>query len=483
MNLYEELIKNGKSDIYPFHMPGHKRRKMDFPNPYDIDITEIDGFDNLHHATGLIKNAQDKAAKIYGANKSYFLINGSTCGLLAAISGAFNKGDKVLAARNCHKAVYHGIFLRELKPVYLYPKITPYGIQGKIETESVEQALEENPDVKGIIITSPTYDGVVSDVKAIADIAHQKGIPVIVDEAHGAHFGFSNRLPMNATQCGGDAVIVSVHKTLPAFTQTALLHICSDRIDKSRIEKFLGIYETSSPSYILMSGIEKCIDIMESDGGKLIGELCDNLEEFYDKMETLSKLRVVRRKDFNKDDAFDFDETKILIFTDDLIIDKGTVNERLLDGKILSDILLEEYHIQVEMVALNYVLALCSLMDTKEGFLRLGKALKEIDKRCTNSAWNTTKRSSTIYTSNEKKMEISKAWECESVMIPFSEAKNKVAADFISLYPPGIPIVVPGEVITEEIIHNIIYAMEMNIEVNGISADDNNIKVKVVKDR
>ena len=154
-----------------------------------------------------------------------------------------------------------------------------------------------------------------------------------------------------------------------------------------------------------------------------------------------------------------------------------------MDGKILSDILLEEYHIQVEMVALNYVLALCSLMDTKEGFLRLGKALKEIDKRCTNSAWNTTKRSSTIYTSNEKKLELSDAWECESVLIPFTEAKNKIAADFISLYPPGIPIVVPGEVITEEIIHNIIYAMEMNIEVNGISADDNNIKVNVVKDR
>ena len=219
--LDQKLTEYGKSDIYPFHMPGHKRRKFDFPNPYEIDITEIDGFDNLHHAEEILKEAQQRAADLYGAQRSFYLINGSTCGILAAVSACTQKHDKILMARNCHKAVYHAVFLKELQAEYLYPKVNDYGIQGQITPEQVEDAFLKHPDITAVLITSPTYEGVVSDVAGIAKIAHAHGVPLIVDEAHGAHFGFSEGFPKEAGKEGADLVIMSLHNTLPSFKQTA----------------------------------------------------------------------------------------------------------------------------------------------------------------------------------------------------------------------------------------------------------------------
>ena len=223
--LIDDLEEYAQSDYYPFHMPGHKRKSLSFPNPYEIDITEIDGFDNLHHATGMIKEAEVRGAELYHSKRCFFLVNGSTCGLLAAISAATRRGDKVLVARNCHKAVYHALYMNELQAEYLYPSITKNGIQGQITAEQVQESLYENPDAVAVILTSPTYEGIVSDVAKIAEVCHEHGIPLIVDEAHGAHFGFGGGFPENAVKLGADAVIMSLHKTLPSFTQTALLHL------------------------------------------------------------------------------------------------------------------------------------------------------------------------------------------------------------------------------------------------------------------
>ena len=241
--LIDDLEEYAQSDYYPFHMPGHKRKSLAFPNPYEIDITEIDGFDNLHHATGMIKEAEVRGAELYHSKRCFFLVNGSTCGLLAAISAATRRGDKVLVARNCHKAVYHALYMNELQAEYLYPSITKNGIQGQITVEQVQESLYENPDAVAVILTSPTYEGIVSDVAKIAEVCHEHGIPLIVDEAHGAHFGFGGGFPENAVKLGADAVIMSLHKTLPSFTQTALLHLTSDLIDEKRVERYLSIYE------------------------------------------------------------------------------------------------------------------------------------------------------------------------------------------------------------------------------------------------
>ena len=195
--LEEKLRELAQSNRYPFHMPGHKRM-LDGTNPYAIDITEIEDFDNLHHAEGIIKDAEDAAAKMYGAKKAYYLVNGSTCGILAAISASVKRGGKILVARNCHKSVYHAIFLRQLSPEYVYPENTHYGIQGQILVKAIEKKLAECPDIQAVVLTSPTYDGLVSDVKSIAEVVHRRNITLIVDEAHGAHFGFHEAFPENA---------------------------------------------------------------------------------------------------------------------------------------------------------------------------------------------------------------------------------------------------------------------------------------------
>ena len=233
--LIERLKKYRRLDMYPFHMPGHKRAegiKLSFPDPFSVDITEIDGFDNLHHPEGILKDSMEWASSLYGSDRTWYLVNGSTCGLLSAISAAVSHGGKILVSRNCHKAVYHGIYLNHLEAVYVYPQPVPgLGIQGGILPEDVENALKNDPDIQAVLIVSPTYDGIVSDVEAIAKIVHKAGLPLIVDEAHGAHFAYGDAFPKSALELGADAVIQSVHKTLPSLTQTALLHVKNNRPD------------------------------------------------------------------------------------------------------------------------------------------------------------------------------------------------------------------------------------------------------------
>jgi arginine decarboxylase len=200
--LDQALETYGKSDVYPFHMPGHKRKVDWISDVYDIDITEIDGFDNLHHAEGILKEAQQRAADLYGSKHCYYLVNGSTCGILASICAAVGKRGKILVARNSHKAVYHALFLSELVAEYLYPAVTECGIQGQITPQQVEDALKSDQEIAAVVITSPTYEGIISDIEGIAGIVHAYGIPLIVDSAHGAHLGFGGEFPENATWGG-----------------------------------------------------------------------------------------------------------------------------------------------------------------------------------------------------------------------------------------------------------------------------------------
>lgn len=296
-DLYKNLIEYSNSDYYPFHMPGHKRNIEDGVSPFSYDITEIDGFDNLHNPQGILKIAMEEAADFYGTDKTYYLVNGSTCGLLSAICGVTSRGDKILVARNCHKAVYNAIYLNELTPVYINPEyIEMYGINGGISPEAVQYGLAENPDIKAVIITSPTYEGVVSDVQRIAEIVHKKGIPLIVDEAHGAHFGLHKCFPQSAVKLGADIVIQSVHKTLPSLTQTALLHIRSDIVNVSEVERFLHIYQSSSPSYVLMSSIDECINKLKSDGLFLFEPYVKRLEVMLTHEKQLTHLKIAGRE-------------------------------------------------------------------------------------------------------------------------------------------------------------------------------------------
>ena len=467
-HLYQQLISYGESDVYPFHMPGHKRRALPFPNPYTIDITEIDGFDNLHHAGGLIREAEERAAKLYGADRSYYLVNGSTCGLLAAICAAARRGDKVLAARNCHKAVYHAVSMQGLSVEFLYPAITRGDLQGQITAAQVEEALTKHPDIAVVILTSPTYEGIVSDVAAIAACCHAHGAALIVDEAHGAHFGFGAGFPENAVRLGADAVIMSLHKTLPSFTQTALLHCNGTRIDPGRVARYLGVYETSSPSYLFMAGMDACIDLIREQGAELFAQYRRRLDAFYRDTADLTQLHVMRREDLCKEEAYDWDDSKLMIYA-------GTMG-----GEALHQELLGHYHLQMEMVSADYVLGMTSLMDTDEGMRRLVTALHEIDEksRCMAALRGTDEENrrldapeagftARMYRENPRRMQIYQALDLPYREVPFDEAVGKMAADYVYLYPPGIPLIVPGEIITEEFIRHIRECRERKLNVEG----------------
>ena len=468
-HLLEKLVEYGKSDFYPFHMPGHKRRCVfDFPNPYSMDITEIEGFDNLHHAEGILKDSMEETARIYGTDKSYYLVNGSTCGILSAICGCTKSGGTILMARNCHKAAYHGTILHHLVPEYLYPEyIAEFGINGGILPDDVECALKKNSRIQAVLIVSPTYDGIVSDVKKIADIAHEYGVPLIVDEAHGAHLTFADRgdgekkFPKSALECGADVVIESLHKTLPSLTQTAILHIKSKLVNPVNVERYLGMFQSSSPSYVFMASMEKCVRFMDVDGREEMKRYEERMVRFFEDMKELKVLKVLDWNVRKEKSVFDWDMSKVVVST----------KHAGFGGEKLCKILGEKYHIEMEMSAPEYAVALTSLMDTEEGLDRLACALKEIDRMAAeNSVVEDGERS--LLAEIPKAVPVislADALDREGVKMPVKESSGKISQEFIYLYPPGIPILAPGEQITEDILKRIQWYDYKGLSVQGPS--------------
>lgn len=433
--LWEQLRAYGESDIYPFHMPGHKRQMDLDADAYHLDVTEVDDFDDLHHARGILREEQERFARYVGANRSFFLVNGSTCGILAAISAAVPRGGKLIMARNSHKAAYHALFLRQLRACYIYPRISSFDIQGAVEPEKIERALTEDGEIAAVYLTSPTYDGVVSDIEKIADIAHRHGKALIVDEAHGAHFGFHPVFPRSAVSLGADVVIQSVHKTLPAFTQSAVLHLCSDRVQAEALEEFLAIYESSSPSYVLMAGMSRLVPFLQEQGEERFRALADHLNLFYEKSKRLRHLHVIREEDFDRTEAFAHDPSKILISTRDCNI----------NGRQLYERLREKYHLQLEMYSGEYVTALCSLMDQKEGFERLVAALADIDDALQKEQPPEQGFVARMYGEREQICTIADASERAHETVALEQSVGRIGGEYVYLYPPGIPIIVPGE--------------------------------------
>lgn len=469
--LYKKLESYSKSDFYPFHMPGHKRN----PNciegnfPFTQDITEIHGFDNLHHAEDLLLQAQQAVARVYGTRESFYSVNGSTAGLLAAISAAVAKGGKILVARNCHKAVYHAMYLRDLIPVYLYPQFEENcGLNGGILPSDVEKSLQEVEGIQAVLITSPTYDGMVSDVKKIAEIAHRYQIPLIVDEAHGAHFHFSEYFPVSAAELGADLVIQSFHKTLPSMTQTAVIHRCSDRVDREKLMRFLGIYQTSSPSYIMMANMDACMAKLEKDGIEMFSVYTRLLDRARTILKKCSRLKLITEEIVGRAGIYDFDPSKILI---------STVNTGI-SGRELSQILREKYHLEMEMDAEHYVTALTAVGDTEEGFERLCRALLEID--------HNLEKISEVHFTNPclpltQVHSISYAMDAAQEVVALEESRGRISAEFAYFYPPGIPVIVPGERITGHFLQNMRRLLAQGFVLQGLK-DYTNQTISVLKE-
>ncbi len=470
-NLYETLWNYGESSAYPFHMPGHKRQ-LEGENPFQIDITEIDGFDNLHHAEGILKEAQERAASVYGAEETFFLVNGSTSGILSAVSALVRPGGEILMARNCHKAAYHGCYLRDLKIHYLYPpKEEKLGINGGILPEDVDNFLKQYPNTEAVLITSPTYDGAVSDVERIAAAAHAHGVPLIVDEAHGAHFGFHPYFPKSALKSGADVVIQSLHKTLPSLTQTALLHVRGTRADRERLRRFLSIYQTSSPSYVFLASMDRCIGFLEKERQKF-GVFAGRLEDFYRFSRGLSCIRTPEKELVGRAGIQDFDRSKILLFPG-----------KAKSGEWIYQKLRTVYGLQLEMAAGAYALALTSVMDTVEGFERLKNAMAAIDRELEKlpEEEKTAGDLKGWPGENPIRKTLSEAMDGEKEEVLFTESEGRISGEFLYLYPPGIPLLAPGEEIRRELIREALEFQKQGLSLQG-TADYAVKKIQVLKE-
>lgn len=456
--LYSRLKAYSDTDYYGFHMPGHKRNQIRFGEglPYGIDITEIEGFDDLHHADGIIKEAQQEAARLYGAEETKFLVNGSTAGILSAVLGCTKKGDQILVARNCHKSVYHAIFLNELEPVYLWPGFSrQFQLNTEISVSAVKAALTKHSRIKAVVIVSPTYDGVVSDIESIAEAVHERGIPLIVDEAHGAHFGFHPYFPENALKKGADVVIHSLHKTLPSLTQTALLHMRGEYIDKRRISSYLDMLQSSSPSYILMASIHECIRMLREEKEQLFEPYVRNLDTLRKNLQNLKHLKLVQTEHY--------DRSKLVI----------SVRHTDMSGRELYRELLEKYHLQMEMAAGSYVLAMTSPGDTKEGFARLEQALFELD-AAAKLRENVQEDDIAKLPENPVICTSAKTALCgakETTYLPVEKSEGMISLEYAYLYPPGCPMIVPGERISRECIKRLAGYQKLGFKIEGLEKE------------
>lgn len=465
--LKEALQELKESDYYPFHMPGHKRREKGDSDchPYLEDITEIDGFDNLHHPEGIIKAEQEFAAKVFGAEESFFLVNGSSCGVSAAIAAVSADSEKrILMGRNGHKSAYNGLYFADTGADYLYPhKMQGVSFLGAVSPEDVLEAVNGDALYSAVFLTSPTYEGVVSDVERICKIAHGKNIPVIVDEAHGAHLGLwggDGYFPKGALCQGADIVIESLHKTLPAMTQTAILHVQGNLVDRERLKLYLAMFQSSSPSYVLMGSISSCVHFCMENGQKLLENYKERLQDLYERTKNLTHLSVVPAVLADNSSGIKIsaerDPGKIII----------GVGKSGLKGKALYDLLREKYHLQMEMAATDYVLAMTSVMDTKEGFERFICALWEIDAQIVGKEAVCDGRP--MPEKAEALCSIRKALAKASEPVEFEKCAGRVSGEFIYLYPPGIPVIVPGEVISEEVIAYLREAGAAGLAIQGL---------------
>lgn len=480
-HLFEKLTLYGEGDVYPCHMPGHKRRPCGkLPSALSkLDITEIDGFDNLHQPEGILKDLQRHAAELCGAEESFYLVNGSTGGVLSAVSAALPEGGHILMARNCHKSAYHAAYLRRLCITYLFPEVMQaYDIFDAITPEQVRAALERENDIQAVLIVSPTYEGRISDIRGIAEAAHAKGIPLIVDEAHGAHLGWSSAVAENSCRQGADIVIQSVHKTLPALTQTALLHVNGSLIDRERLRRFLHIYQSSSPSYLLMASIDNALQYMEEHAEAALSVFRRRYEELYERLKGCHCLFFLPVDDARQDIG------KFFI----------SVKNTTITGKQLYDILLQRYHIQLEMAAESFGLAMFTVNDGQEGYDRMAAALLEIDAKLSRGETETQKRcgaeltrkdtgeqeKTVLFSCPQTGLPFTEGWDRETREVPLAQSIGSCVGEFVNLYPPGIPLLVPGERMTAEMEQKISLWLRQGMDVQGVSEHEGRYFIKIV---
>lgn len=434
--LYKMLEHYADSTALPMHMPGHKRNISAFPHlaalASGLDITEIDSFDDLNSPEDIFAESEDIASKLWQSRESVFSVNGSTCAILAAIRTVTGckAGRTVITARNCHKSVYHGLELCACKAEYISPSLTSAGFAASVTPESVRCALDRAPAAAAVVLTSPTYEGVISDIASIAAICHERNVPLIVDEAHGAHLSLYGIFERGAVLCGADVVIQSLHKTLPSLTQTAILHVSGSLVSPRELRRQMAIFQSSSPSYLLSASIDGCVRFLLSDEGKeclRVWRLA--VENTRNRMRGMENVRLFD----TEEGVFAYDVSKLVLTGDGFGIMKR----------------LRQRKVELEMASVSYAVAMTGAGDTEASLSRFADALSGI------SFGNTAHiGKGTLYLPKQK-LSAAEAATAEAEEICLADADGRISAAYVYAYPPGVPLLVPGETVDATVIAEI----------------------------
>ncbi|MBU5313207.1 aminotransferase class I/II-fold pyridoxal phosphate-dependent enzyme [Tissierella carlieri] len=455
--VFDALKRLMEEDSVFFHMPGHKGKNTlinwgDYI-PF-IDTTETEGMDNLLDPRGIIQESQELAAKVFGAKYTQYAVNGSTGSIYIALATITKPGDKILVQRNCHKAVYNAMILNRLNPIYMYPNYNEeYHVMTGLDPKDIDDILTEDDEIKAVVITYPNYYGVCSDLETIAKIVHKHNRILMVDEAHGPHMTFSERLPKPALECGADIVIHSTHKTMASFTQTSMIHVGTDRVDLNKLRDRFQLYTTTSPSYLFTASNEIATAYMDSmEARKKLEWNIDKCEETIKRLNAIDRVFVFTG-DENDKTIFAKDNTKILFRIDGM---KGSQVKKQLYAK---------YNIRLEMTDYYYALALTSFMNEEEDYERLIAAVEDLAKT---APYDDITPVSIKLPTPEVIMPIYEAYHGNKKQRELKYSIGKISATAIIPYPPGVPLVVPGEEITQELYEQITFLMENGIEIVGL---------------
>lgn len=463
--LFSGLLAHAKKDPVQFHIPGHKKGNGMDPefrayigdNALAIDLINIGPLDDLHQPKGIIKAAQDLAADAFGADKTFFSVQGTSGAIMTMVMAVCGPGEKIIVPRNVHKSVMSAIVFSGATPIFIHPEIDKdLGISHGITTDSVAKALEQHPDAKGILVINPTYFGISADLKKIVEIAHSYQVPVLVDEAHGVHIHFHDDLPLSAMQAGADLAATSVHKLGGSMTQSSILNMKGNLVSAKRVQSILSMLTTTSTSYLLLASLDVARKQLAINGKELIDRTITLAQSIRSQINEIEHLYCVGEEILESNAAFDFDPTKLII----------SVKELGLSGFDVELWLREKYNIEVEMSDLYNILCIITPGDTEKEANILIQALKELS---TERHSKPQRIEAQVLLPDIPVLALSPrdAFYAETELVPFDESEGRIIAEFIMVYPPGIPIFIPGEIITKDNLLYIKTNMEAGLPVQG----------------
>lgn len=459
--LFEALERFRKQRVVPFDVPGHKRGRG---NPelvqllgekcVGIDVNSMKPLDDLCHPSSVIRDAEALAAEAFGAANCFFMVGGTTSAVQSMIFSVCKEGDKIIMPRNVHKSAINALVMCGAIPVYVNPEVDKkLGISLGMEPSKLEQAVKDNPDAVAVLVNNPTYYGICSDLRSIVKIAHGHGMKVLVDEAHGTHFSFNENLPASAMQAGADMSAVSMHKSGGSLTQSSLL-LLSDTVNVDYVRQIINLTQTTSASYLLMSSLDISRRNLAQNGRAFFKKVMDMASYAREEINGIGDFYAFGKELVNGTSVYDFDVTKLAVYTRDL----G------LAGIEVYDILRDEYGIQIEFGDISNILAYISIGDRLQDIERLVGALDDIRR-----LYKKDKRGmlSAEYISPKVAVPPRKAFYSEKISLPIKQTEGKICTEFVMCYPPGIPILAPGELITREIIEYVEYAKEKGCNLQG----------------